>query len=177
LIWAYADEIVLAASSSGPARFVGDGPAMSGIGRERLGGGAINGWYEPHEDALLIHAKLLDWFSGDGLQARTVMTYAERRQEMPAEIVLPRVKAMPVLDRNGDVLVERRRAHRKDRVVSQYCLVEFAGLDPAVADRREQQWRDFHALFVAFLDVMAGFPLKRWKITKRGLTTVGESLT
>lgn len=177
LVWAYADEIVLAASSVGSARYVTEGPSISGLGRERIGGGAINGWYEPHQDARTIHAKLDEWFSHDRHAAQLVMWHAERRREIPAAIHLPRVRAVPVYDRLGNVLIMRRRAHRKDRVAAEYCMLQFEGLDPAVADRKEREWREFHAMLVAFLDVMEGFDLARWKIAGRGLTDVGESLT
>ena len=177
LVWSYADEIVLAASSIGPSRFIGEGPAMSGIGRERIGGGAINGWYEPHADARQIHAKLGDWFSHDGRGAQLVMWHAERRREVPSRIRLPRVKAVPVYDRNGDVLIQRRRSPLSNRLMTEFCVLQFEGLDPAVADRKEREWREFHEMFLAFLDVMAGFQLSKWRITGRGLTSDTESLT
>lgn len=177
LTWSYADEIVLAASSIGPSRYASDGPAMSGLGRERIGGGAINGWYEPHQDARTIHAKLADWFSHDARGAQLVMWHAERRREIPAHIHLPRVKAVPVYDRLGNVLIQRRRSPVSRRVMLEYCMLEFEGLNPAVAERKEREWRDFHEMFLAFLDVMAGFQLTKWMIAGRGLTSDTESLT
>lgn len=177
LVWAYADEIVLAASAVGGSNFPSPGLAMSGLGRERISGGLINGWYEPHPDAHTIHAKLCDWFVHDSHGLCQVMAYAERRKQLPHEITLPRVKVVPRYDRQGNVLIERRRAHRQGRVVTEYCVVDYEGIDPRQADRREQAWRDMYAMFLAFLDVMKGFELTRWKITRRGLTDVGESLT
>jgi hypothetical protein len=177
LVWAYADEIVLAASSVGGSNFPAPGLAMSGLGRERISGGLINGFYEPHHDARTIHAKLSDWFSHDGYGLCQVMAHAERRKQLPREIHLPRVKAMPVYDRQGNVLIERRRAHRSGRVITEYCVLEYEGIDPREADRREQAWRDMHGVLMAFLDVMQGFELTKWRVTNRGLTNVCESLT
>jgi hypothetical protein len=177
VVWAYADELVLAASSVGGSNFPSPGLAMSGLGRERISGGLINGWYEPHPDAMLIHAKLSEWFVHDSYGLCQVMAHAERRKRLPPEISLPRIKVMPVYDRQGNVLVERRRAHRSARVITEYCLIDYEGIDPRHADRREKAWRDMHAMFIAFLDVMQGFSLAKWKITGRGLTNVGESLT
>lgn len=177
LVWAYADELVLAASAPGPASFVSEGPQMSGLGRERIGGGAINGWYEPHADARLIHAKLEAWFNHDRQGCQAIMWHAERRREIAPAISVPRLRAVAVLDRQGEVLIERIRSDRKARVSAQYCLVEFEGTDPAVAASKERAWKDLYRLFVAFLDVMPGFPLTKWRIAERGLTNVGESLT
>lgn len=177
LVWAYADEIVLAASSIGPSNFIKDGPAMSGLGRERIGGGAINGWYEPHADARLIHAKLGDWFSHDTLGCQLVTWHAERRRHIPPTIHLPRLKATPVYDRQGNVLVARRRSPVSNRILFEYCQVMFEGYAPALAERKEREWREFHEMFLAFLDVMAGFQLSKWRIKGRGLTSDTESLT
>jgi len=178
LVWTYADEIVRAASSVEAAHFPTPGLAMSGLGRgERVSGGLINGWYEPHDDARLIHAKLEEWFSHDPRQAFSVMAHAEKRQQLPPVISVSRVRVVPRLDRNGNVLVQRHRAHRKDRVVTEYCVVDYEGTDQAIADRREAEWVAFYEMFLAFLDVMPGFALTRWKVTGRGLTNVGESLT
>lgn len=177
LKWAYADEIVLAASSVGGSNFPSPGLAMSGLGRERISGGLINGWYEPHADARLIHAKLQDWFAHDPRSGFVVMSHAEKRLELPASITVPRVRVAPVLDRNGNVLVQRHRSHRKAKVITEYCVVDYEGTDPRVAEQRERAWADLYQLFVAFLDVMPGFILAKWKVTSRGLTTVGESLT
>lgn len=177
LVWAYADEIVLAASNVGGSNFASPGLAMSGLGRERISGGLINGWYEPHDDARVIHAKLSEWFNHDGYGLCQVMAHAERRQRLPREIRLPRVKVLPKFDRQGNVLIERRRAHRTGRVMTEYCVLEYEGIDPREADRREQAWRDMYQVFVAFLDVMQGFELRKWRVTSRGLTSVCESLT
>lgn len=176
LVWAYADEIVLAASNLGG----GDGRpglAQSNVDRERVGGGTINGVYEPHADALLIHAKLTAWFGADGFGLAQVMAHAERRREMPASISLPRLRAVPVFDRNGNVLIERRRLPNRGRVLAEFCLLDYEGLDGAKAERREAHWRAAHGLLVAFLDVMPGFALSKWKVEGRGLTAVDESLT
>jgi hypothetical protein len=178
LIWAYADEIVQAASNIGSSwGYAATGYSQSNVDRERIGGGTINGWYEPHVDALLIHAKLRAWFDRDGEGLALVMRSAERRQEIAPEISLPRVKAVPVYDRNGNVLIDKRRAGPRGRVITEYCRVEWQGLAIDVAAAREQRYREFYALFVAFLDAMPGFALSRWKVTGRGLTSVDESLT
>jgi hypothetical protein len=177
LVWAYADEIVLAASSMGGSNFPSPSLAMSGLGRERISGGLINGWYEPHQDAHTINAKLAEWFAHDGYALCQVMAHAERRKQLPREITLPRVKALPVYDRQGNVLIERRRAHRNGRVITEYCVLDYDGIDHREADRREQAWRDMHTMFLAFLDVMEGFELSKWKVKGRGLTSVCESLT
>jgi len=177
LVWAYADEIVLAASSVAGSNFPTPGLAMSGLGRERIAGGLINGWYEPHADARLIHAKLAEWFSHDSYGLCQVMAHAERRKQLPREIVLPRVKALPRYDRQGNVLIERRRAHRSGRVITEYCVIDYEGIDHREADRREKAWRDMHAMFVAFLDVMPNFEMSKWRVKGRGLTNVCESLT
>lgn len=177
LVWAYADEIVRAASSVVGSNFPSPGLAMSGLGRERIGSGLINGWYEPHADARLIHAKLEEWFSHDPRGGYVVMSHAERRCELPANISVPRVKVLPVLDRNGNILIQRHRSHRKAKVIAEYCMIDYEGADPRVAEHRERAWRDLHSLFVAFLDVMPNFPLSKWRVTSRGLTQGGESLT
>lgn len=178
MVWAYADEIVQAASNMSEAMGLAEtGYAQSQMDRERIGGGTINGWYEPHPDALAIHAKLRAWFCHDGAALALVIWHAERRRLLPPSISLPRLKAVMVTDRNGNVLIERRRAHRKARALTEYCLVEFEGVDAKVAELRERAHREVHALFVAFLDAMPGFPLTRWKVAGRGLTDVGESLT
>lgn len=177
LVWAYADEIVRAASSVGGSNFPTPRLAQSSLGRECVSTGLINGWYEPHKDARLIHAKLQDWFAHDPGQGITVMSHAERRKLVPPTITVPRVRVVPQLDRNGNVLIQRHRAHRKDRVVTEYCVIDYEGTNALVAEAREARWVEFYRMFMAFLDVMPGFPLTKWKVTKRGLTNVGESLT
>lgn len=177
LVWAYADEIVRAASSVAGSNFPTPRLAQSSLGRECVSGGLINGWYEPHRDARLIHAKLEEWFSHNPGQGITVMSHAERRKHVPPKITVPRVRVVPQLDRNGDVLIQRHRAPGRGRVIAEYCLLDYKGTDARVAEQREAAWGEFHRMFVAFLDVMPGFPLTRWKVTKRGLTNVEESLT
>jgi hypothetical protein len=177
LVWAYADEIVRAASSVGGSNFPAPGLAMSGLGRERISGGLINGFYEPHGDARLIHQKLTDWFAHDPRAGFVVMSHAEKRHELQPRIEIPRVMVLPVLDRNGNVLVQRHRSHRKAKVITEYCLVDYEGTDPRIAEQRERAWSELYQMFTAFLDVMPGFPLTKWKVTSRGLTKGGESLT
>lgn len=177
LVWAYADEIVRAASSVGGSNFPTPRLAQSSLGRECVSTGLINGWYEPHRDARLIHAKLQDWFDHDPGQGIAVMSYAERRQLVPPSITVPRVRVVPQLDRNGNVLIQRHRAPGRGRVIAEYCLLDYEGTDARIAEQREAAWVEFYRMFIAFLDVMPGFPLTRWKITKRGLTNVEESLT
>jgi hypothetical protein len=177
LVWAFADEIVQAASNIGSSWYAATGYSQSNFDRERIGGGTINGWYEPHPDALVIHSKLCAWFHHDGVGLAQVMKCAERRELPAPEISLPRVKAVPVYDRNGNVLIEKRRAGPRGRVIAEWSVIEWEGLRIDIAEAREQRHRESYALFVAFLDAMPGFELKRWKVQGRGLTSVDESLT
>jgi len=179
VVWTYADEIAYAASTAPAGRWGGIGYVTSGLGRERIGAGAINGWYEPAADALLIHAKLTAWFAHDGEGLACVIRHAERRVAVPPVITVPRLRAVPVTDRRGEVLVKRLRAHRLARVQAEYCEVDFEGVPAGLADAREEAWRAFHAMLVAFLDVMPGFGLQRLRVEGRGLAvdTVCESLT
>ena len=105
------------------------------------------------------------------------MAHAEMRRRLPASITVPRVKTLPVYDRQGNVLIHRRRASRSSRVLAEYCMVDYEGVDPRIAEKREKAWRDLYSLHLAFLDVMPGFPLTKWKVVSRGLTDVCESLT
>lgn len=177
LVWTYADQIAHAASSDGNSRHLLPRLAESRLGSDHIGAGVIAGFYEPAPDARLIDEKLKAWFQHDGLGLACVIRHAEQRRNIPAVIVVPRVRAVPVYDRNGEVLIERRRLPNRGRVVSEYCMVEFEGTSHDVANAEEASYRAFYGMFLAFLDVMPGFQLARWKITGRGLTTVDESLT
>jgi hypothetical protein len=177
LVWAYHDELVHAASNVGAAWYADTGYAQSQLGVERVSGGLINGVLEAHEDAVMIHAKMREWFSGHSEGLTRLIWVAERRIALAPEISLPRVRVMPRRDKNGEVIVMRLRPYRGARVETEYCEVEYEGLSLEVAAAREQAYREFYALFLAFLDAMPGFKLVKWKVEGRGLTNVDESLT
>lgn len=177
LVWAYHDELVQAASNVGAAWYADTGLAQTRLGAERVAGGLINGVLEAHEDAVMIDAKLKAFLAGYGDGLALVIAAAERRLSVAPQIRVDRIRAVAKRDRNGEVIVKRLRPYRGARVEAEYCEIEYLGVEFAKAEAREQRYREFYALFLAFLDAMPGFPLCMWKVEGRGLTNVYESLT
>jgi hypothetical protein len=177
LVWAYADEVVQAASNV-PASWYADlGYSSVAFDRERVGGGTINGRLEVHEDALTIHGKLWAWFGKDGEAIARVVRAAERRQPLAPSITVERVRLVRLWDQRDETKPAMRKHRINGETVDVYCFVEFEGPTEEQALKREADYRVFYASFLAFLDAMPGFPLTRWKITERGLTGMHESLT
>jgi hypothetical protein len=190
IVWAYADELAAAASAAAPgapiSKMAGPGVAQTNWSGEYIGG-LINGWYEPPADARLIDEKLRAWFSHDREGLQRVISYAEKRTEIPPAISLERWHEVPRLDHNGKprfIYTDKKgRAvfppygSNGVRYLTKVPLTERVGIDPVLADAKEAAYREFYALFLAFLDAMPGFPFIRWKCVERGLTNNNESLT
>jgi hypothetical protein len=141
------------------------GRALSGIG-----GGTINGRLESHEDALAVDAKVEGWFQGVAPGGRDmVAAWSERGTPPPLPATLPLLHPIPVLKADGDIRMEYHPVNRR----AYLCLLDWVGYSAAEIAAYELR----HRLFLALLDILPGLKLSKWKVSGRGLTDCGESLT
>jgi hypothetical protein len=181
IVWAYRDEHVRAARAEELGPDNGPGLAQSPMDRERGSGGLINGWLEPHPDALTIHRKLEAWFDHaqaavKGRRLMRIVMAAEARNPVvplppPPTITLTVVRPKPVLNRDGSAAVELRRGG-KGKWEPWYCPVEWEGEPADVVAARLAEYREFYVLFLAFLKMMPQFPLVRLSIEGDGIDKV-----
>lgn len=167
LVWAYADQHVRMATNN-EGRLAENGYSQNAYTDIGHGSGAINGWLDAHEDALLIDVKTREWFSvGRNFYGSFAMALERRRR--PAEArELPPLRAVPVRRGDGSIKEEYIRMGRHD--LPAYCLVEWEGFDAMEMDRAQMLFD----LFVALLDIMPGWKLSKWRIEGTGLDTSGR---
>lgn len=164
LVWAYADQHVRMATNN-EGRLAENGFSQMGYSDVGHGSGAINGWLDAHEDALLIDVKTRAWFSvGKNFYGSFAMA-VERRRRPAQACELPPLHAVPVRRVNGTIKEEYIRMGRHDTPA--YCLVDWEGCDAAELAAAQM----LYDLFVAFLDIMPQLKLSKWRIEGTGLDT------
>jgi hypothetical protein len=168
LVWAYRDECVRAASNVEADRYARTDAASVPMTRERVSGGLINGFLAAHEDALLIDAKLIEWFDNDSRRLIRTIRAAERAKPPPGEIVVPLARPYPMYNRDGSIATELKKSNGKWQPY--LCILDWQGEPAHVVAKRLAEYAEFHALFLAFLDAMTGFRLSLWRVEGRGLT-------
>ena len=163
-MWAYRDECVRAASNaSEAARLAETGYAASRYGGEAVTGGLINGLLLAHEDALAIDQMVANWFDDWPLWRQGVAVYAEKKLLPPHPDALPPFRILgPVLNADGKPKREWKSYGHKGE--GYLCPLLTEGMEADAIQRH----REFHALFHALLEVMAGLLLVKWKIIGAG---------
>lgn len=166
LVWAYADEHVRAATNfprKDEQSYASNGLALMRLGETGIGGGAIHGLLEAHQDAFAIDALVAAWFEEWPEWRNGVAVYAERRRLPPRPEDLPRFAIVgPERNAKGNPREIWNANGRKDYPF--LCPLEVAGWHPAEIEKHAQ----FIVLFDELLVVMKGLKLDKWVITSTG---------
>lgn len=170
LVWAYRDEALRAATNG--SDFAGAATGYAQVNAERVGPrGSINGLLEAHEDAFAVDAKVSAWFEGVDRNWRDLLAaYCEKAKAPPSAAELSPMRLVPRLRPNGSLWLEYPVRGRNEPYL---CLVDYEGH----SEQELRRVQDFRDLVDALLDIMPGWTLTKWKVTSRGLTRGGESLT
>lgn len=172
LVWAYADEHVRAAgeeySYHSQAKETSSTGRLMNMGVVQ-GRGAINGRLDCHEDALEIDVKLRAWLDeiNKGFYP-DVAKLVERRRRVPMACELPPLRLVPKLKLNGTPEMVYNGYGRHDMPL--WCWVVKEGYDAAEIAKAQE----LYDLFVAFLDIMPGLKLSKWRIEGRGIDNSGR---
>jgi hypothetical protein len=172
IVWAYADEHVRAAGEE--YNYHSEAKATSSTGRLMnmgivQGRGAINGRLDCHEDALEIDAFLRVWLDDvDRSYYPGLVNAIENRRRVPMARELVPLHAVPVRRPNGAIKEEYTRLG--SHAAPSYCLVEWEGY--TIEELAAAQ--ELYDLFIAFLDIMPGLKLSKWRIAERGLDNAGR---
>lgn len=171
LVWAYADECVRAAGEeyrdSGPVRETSSTGRLMNMGLVQ-GRGSINGRLDAHADALAIDKKLRLWFDFNPNYYAGVAMAAEKRRRVPMGCELPPLRVVPHRRVNGAIKEEYTRMGRHDKPA--YCLFDLEGCSGEEMAAAQQ----VYDLFIAFLDIMPGLKLSKWRVTQRGIDSSGR---
>lgn len=170
LVWAYRDECVRAASSEVVRQAGSNGLALLRMGETGIGGGTINGLLESHLDALRVDAFVGDWMTPLKGGRDWIAAAAERGRPPVLPERLPRLRAGPEINGKGKVVEFYPLSGRREAYL---CPVVWEGW----SDAEIEAYRQRHVLFLALLPALAGLALEKWRVTERGLTAGGESLT
>lgn len=168
LVWAYRDEMVHMATNNDTGRME---PGLAQNDYQEMPTGSTAGILLAHDDALLIDRKARKWFEPGKMYHYSFSRACARRHILPRARDLKPLRFVPVYRANGTIKMEYRTMGRKGEPY--YCPVETEGHTREELDEAQR----LHDLFIAFLDVMPGFSLAKWRIIGRGLTNGGESLT
>jgi hypothetical protein len=171
LVWAYRDESVHLASDGGPERFVSNASTVQRYGETGLGRGSINALLLPHEDALGVDGFVSAWMNHEALRGgrEYVAYWAAKGTPPPHPDTLPREHLVPLLKFNGKPEVLYHSVTKRPWL----CLLKLDGLSKKEIDRQYV----LHRNMLAMCDSMLGKHWGKWKVSQRGLTACGESLT
>jgi hypothetical protein len=165
LCWAYADECVGVATNVPDDHhlYCSNGLTQTSYG-ERMARGSINGALDSHEDAFTIDGWLYQACGGrDGLPPyHAIRAAAEKRVIIPAEIEVPAIQCVPVLNKRGEP-TELYPFNRNDRPY--LCVVGYQGYPAEKAEAMRRHHAALYDLFVNVMACMVDLVLVKWKIT------------
>ncbi|MBG1232985.1 hypothetical protein [Aestuariivirga litoralis] len=154
LVWAYRDECVRAKSGSQEGSFGHTDFVMARYGEGQAPRGTINGFLEPHEDALLIDKIMADWFSGIDQGYVHTARHAEKGVMPVHPDKLERARLVPVLKPNG----KPRMMYFSGAAIC--CELEATGHTPQDIARHETYWD----LLMGLLPVLKARAFTRWRV-------------